>query len=330
MNVVEPWYYFNCVALVTLDIWDAGGWGWVGGGGGGGGGWGGGGIYLFIHLFTYYLFIYLFVFAFFNDIFGILHDRYTRWPVRPKMARQHYLPYSWYSEVCHITVTSQWAPWRLKSPAYRLLLNRWFRRTSKKTSKPRVTGLCEGNPLVTDGFLSQRVSNTENVPIWWCHHDICFHHEFYTNEMIYLYFFFKNCISQSYQYCSVQRVKSKIRTDAMRVVGCATLPGQLYTIRSCCNINNSALLSAHDAICNSLRTYSCHILQDSGNKNIPALALQCRVFDNIMPIKLFVKCIVFWSWGEYTRSMFNVVLSVLWKCHLFNIIPYHSYIRCCH
>ena len=50
------------------------------------------------------------------------------------------------------------------------LLNRLFRRRSKKTSKLRVTGLCEGNPPVTDGFPSQRASNAENVCIWWRHH----------------------------------------------------------------------------------------------------------------------------------------------------------------
>ena len=50
------------------------------------------------------------------------------------------------------------------------LLNRLFRRRSKKTSKLHVTGLCDGNPPVTSGFPSQRVSNTENVSIWWRHH----------------------------------------------------------------------------------------------------------------------------------------------------------------
>ena len=49
------------------------------------------------------------------------------------------------------------------------LLNRLFRRRSKKTSKLLVTGLCEGNPLVTSEFPTQRVSNAENVSIWWRH-----------------------------------------------------------------------------------------------------------------------------------------------------------------
>ena len=42
--------------------------------------------------------------------------------------------------------------------------NRLFRRRSKKTSKFHVTGLCEGNPPVTGGFPSQRVSDVEKNP----------------------------------------------------------------------------------------------------------------------------------------------------------------------
>ena len=55
--------------------------------------------------------------------------------------------------------------WRLDC-----LLNRLFRRRSKKISKLRVIGLCEGDSSVTDGFPSQRASNAENVSIWWRHH----------------------------------------------------------------------------------------------------------------------------------------------------------------
>ena len=49
------------------------------------------------------------------------------------------------------------------------LLNRLFKRKSKKTPKLRITGLCEGNPPVTGGFPPQRASN---VSIWWRHHVI--------------------------------------------------------------------------------------------------------------------------------------------------------------
>ena len=51
------------------------------------------------------------------------------------------------------------------------LLNRLFRRRSKKTSKLRVTGLCEGNSPVTGEFPSHRASNEENVPIRWRYHE---------------------------------------------------------------------------------------------------------------------------------------------------------------
>ena len=50
------------------------------------------------------------------------------------------------------------------------LLNRLFRRRSKKTSKLRVTGLCEGNSTVTGEFPAQRASKAENASIWWRHH----------------------------------------------------------------------------------------------------------------------------------------------------------------
>ena len=43
------------------------------------------------------------------------------------------------------------------------LLSRLFRRKSKKISKLRVTGLCEGNSTVTGEFPAQRASNAENV-----------------------------------------------------------------------------------------------------------------------------------------------------------------------
>ena len=43
-------------------------------------------------------------------------------------------------------------------------------RTSKKTPKLLVTGLCEGNPPFTGGFPSQRGSNAEDSSIWWRHH----------------------------------------------------------------------------------------------------------------------------------------------------------------
>ena len=50
------------------------------------------------------------------------------------------------------------------------LLNRLFRRRSKKTPKLRVTGLCAGKSPGTGEFPAQMASNAENVSIWWRHH----------------------------------------------------------------------------------------------------------------------------------------------------------------
>ena len=52
------------------------------------------------------------------------------------------------------------------------LLNRLFRRRSKKTSKLRVPGLCARNSPLTGEFPVQMASNAKNVSIWWRHHDI--------------------------------------------------------------------------------------------------------------------------------------------------------------
>ena len=51
------------------------------------------------------------------------------------------------------------------------LLNRLFRRRSKKTSKLRVTAWpLWRNSLATGEFPAQRARNAENVSIWWRHH----------------------------------------------------------------------------------------------------------------------------------------------------------------
>ena len=72
---------------------------------------------------------------------------------------------------------------------------------SKTTSKLSVTGLCEGNSLVTGEFPAQRVSDTENVSIWWRHHDninelrlaACTHHKSKLNTM-----FRRRCVHMVY------------------------------------------------------------------------------------------------------------------------------------
>ena len=52
------------------------------------------------------------------------------------------------------------------------LLNRLFRRRSKKTPKLRVIGLCAGNSSVTSEFPAQMAINADNVSIWRRHHII--------------------------------------------------------------------------------------------------------------------------------------------------------------
>ena len=59
------------------------------------------------------------------------------------------------------------------------LLNRLFRRKSKKTSKLRVTGLCAGNSPGTGEFPAQMASYAENISIWWRHHVYMAFHEQY-------------------------------------------------------------------------------------------------------------------------------------------------------
>ena len=44
------------------------------------------------------------------------------------------------------------------------------RHRSKKTSKLRVTGFCDGNSTVTGEFPAQRANNAEKVFIWWRQH----------------------------------------------------------------------------------------------------------------------------------------------------------------
>ena len=103
------------------------------------------------------------------------------WPFRPGgfelICQQHYVGTL---RACTGRYTSLSLQWRHNerdsvSNHRRLecLLNRLFRRRSKKISKLRVTGLCEGNSPVSSEFTAQRTSNAELVSIWWRHHDDC-------------------------------------------------------------------------------------------------------------------------------------------------------------
>ena len=77
------------------------------------------------------------------------------WEPRTRLSRKHYndvIMTAMASDITSIMI--------VYSTVYSML-------RSKKTSKLRVTGLCEGNSPVTGEFPIQRVSNAENVSIWW-------------------------------------------------------------------------------------------------------------------------------------------------------------------
>ena len=86
----------------------------------------------------------------------------SHWPVHSKLSL---LDFFWPANVhcqCHLSIRPITLQWRHNecdgiSNDRRIdcLLNRLFRCWSKKTSKLRLTGLCEGNSLVTSEFPEQ-------------------------------------------------------------------------------------------------------------------------------------------------------------------------------
>ena len=69
-----------------------------------------------------------------------------------------------------ITVTSEWARWRLKSPAFGWLAESFNAQIKKQNIKAPHHWLLCGE--FTGQFPAQRASNAENVSIWWRHHAI--------------------------------------------------------------------------------------------------------------------------------------------------------------
>ena len=97
------------------------------------------------------------------------HDDVIKWKHFPRhwpFVRGIHQSYRWVP----LTKASDAEFWCFFDRHHDCLLNRLFRCRSKNTSKLRVTGLCEGNSPVTGEFSTQRVSNVENVSIWWRHH----------------------------------------------------------------------------------------------------------------------------------------------------------------
>ena len=76
----------------------------------------------------------------------------------------------WHGQVNPLQWRHKWRDGVSNHQPHDCLLNRLFKRRSKKTSKLRVTGLCAGNSPGTGEFAAQMASNAENVSIWWRHH----------------------------------------------------------------------------------------------------------------------------------------------------------------
>ena len=82
--------------------------------------------------------------------------------IPPKSIPEWYLHH--YNDVIMSAMASQ-----ITSLAV-FIFNRLFRRRSKKISKLRVIGHCEGN-ITGDRWIPRtKSSNAKNVPIWWRHY----------------------------------------------------------------------------------------------------------------------------------------------------------------
>ena len=95
----------------------------------------------------------------------------------PRFRRTFQGPVIWRHSTCYMLkqLTLRWRHNERDSVSnhqpHDCLLNRIFRRRSKKSSKLRVTGLCVGNSPGTGEFPAQMTSYAENVFIWWRHHE---------------------------------------------------------------------------------------------------------------------------------------------------------------
>ena len=74
------------------------------------------------------------------------------------------------SKACAITMTSQWAPWRLKSPVSRLFTQPFIRAQINENSKAPRHWQLWGKFTGTGEFPAQIASNADNFSIWWRHH----------------------------------------------------------------------------------------------------------------------------------------------------------------
>ena len=111
--------------------------------------------------------------------FFFMEDTYLPWPLRTTLhvINDYEIGFLLRYHRSHISLVPDSLRWRHNDHAgvsnhqpHDCLLNRLFRRKSKKTSKLRVTGVCAGNSPGTGEFPAQMASYAENVSIWWRHH----------------------------------------------------------------------------------------------------------------------------------------------------------------
>ena len=124
------------------------------------------------------------------------------------------------------------------------LLNRLYRRRSKKTSKLRATGLCAANSPVTCEFPAPSASNAENVSIWWRHHELRWDFKTFSLQLSFDSIIFM-----------IIKLTTTIATWKLTQIEVSKLweSSWLFTMRFC----KSAELASYQA---KLRTWQCHKL----------------------------------------------------------------------
>ena len=88
---------------------------------------------------------------------GICHLKWYRWPNFMDLAHGLVSVVIQVVVTCNITMMSQWASWRPKSPATQRLFN--YLLWPKKHQSSASLALCEGNSPVTGEFPTQWASN---------------------------------------------------------------------------------------------------------------------------------------------------------------------------
>ena len=109
------------------------------------------------------------------------------------------------------------------------LLNRLFRRRSKKTPKLRVTGLRAENPPGIGEFPAQMARSVENVSIWWRHQALL---------LIFKLLFVKTkCLIWTHSYERRPNREMGGGTNISMISGILPLGKSMYIIAISCKLN---------------------------------------------------------------------------------------------